>query len=83
MIKQIRWKLLIRFLFSEFRLLNKEVKLRLFRKRFEVLGQHVSSGHIQSSINYSRKDLQGIDIAFEEIIAFKDINYFSTIFSDK
>ena len=70
----MRWKLLIRYLFSELRLLKKEVKLSLLNKRFKVSSQDVMFGHIKESVDESREHFEGVDVALEEIIALENLN---------
>lgn len=72
--KQMRWKLLIRSLFSELRLRKREVKLRLVRARLEVVGEDVRLGHVQEPVDQARAHLQGVDVALEELVALEDLH---------
>ena len=77
--KQMRWKLLMRILFSELRLRKSEVKLRLMRARLEVLGEDVSLGDVQEAVDEARTDLERVDVALEELVAVEDFDDFPAV----
>lgn len=79
----MRWKLLIRYLFSEFLLQNSDVKLRLVSKRLEVRGQNIIFGDIQKSVDESGEYLQSVDVAFEKLVTFKNVDDFLFEFLDE
>lgn len=78
--KQIRWKLLMRYLFSELRLRKREVKFRLMSPRLEVLRQNVGFGDVQEPVDEPTADLQGVDVAPEKLVALENFNDFPAVF---
>ena len=81
--KQIRWKLLIRYLFSELRLRKREVKLRLMSPRLEVLGQNVGLGDVEEPVDQSTADLECVDVAPEKLVALENLNDLPTVLFDE
>lgn len=79
----MRWKLLILNLFSAFRLRNKELKLRLFRARFEVFGKNVCAGDVKETVDQTTANFECFDVTTEKFIAFKNVNDFFTVFTDE
>ena len=81
--KQILWKLLIRYLFSEFRLLKSEVKLSLISQRFKMFRKDVSFGDVEEPIDESTARLQSVHVTLEKLIAFEDFDDFFAVFLHK
>lgn len=79
--KQIRWKLLMRYLFSDVRLRKSEVKLRLLSARLEVFGEDVGFGDVQETVDEAAAEFERGDVAAEEFVAFEDVDDFAAIFA--
>ena len=72
--KHIRWKLLMRSLFSVFLLEKSEVKLTLIRKRLEMLGKDVDGSRIEKAVDEPAPNFQRINIALKEIVALEHVD---------